>query len=200
MATDPHKWLHTPIEAACVLTRDPNALRETFSFRPDYYNFDSHVDTGVNFFEQGLQNSRGFRALKTWLCIRQAGMSGIRSSIRDDIALAKAFFDDIDRLADFEARSNELSITTFRYKPSELRDGDPAVEAYLDELNAAIVNDVQRSGKAFISNAVVDGTYLLRACVVNFRTTGNDIRSTVTLVRDTAVRLDREMRPKRLAA
>jgi glutamate/tyrosine decarboxylase-like PLP-dependent enzyme len=200
VATDPHKWLHTPIEAACVLTRDPNALQETFGFRPDYYNFDSHADAGVNFFEQGLQNSRGFRALKTWMCIRQAGMAGIRASIRDDISLAREFFDAIDRLPDFEARSNELSITTFRYKPSELQAAVPAVEAYLDELNAAVVNDVQRSGKAFISNAVVDGTYLLRACVVNFRTTRNDIGETVALVRETAARLDREMRPTRLAA
>ena len=200
VATDPHKWLHTPIEAACILTRDPDALRETFGFRPDYYNFDADAEGCVNFYEHGLQNSRGFRALKAWLCIRQAGLAGIRSSIRDDIALAGKFFDAVDRLPDFEAHSINLSITTFRYKPSNLPAGDPAVDAYLDALNAAIVNDVQRSGKAFISNAVVAGTYLLRVCVVNFRTTEKDIQDAVALVRDTAARLDREMRPTRFAA
>ena len=200
VATDPHKWLHTPIEAACVLTRDPDALQETFGFRPDYYNFDPHADGGVNFYERGLQNSRGFRALKTWLCIRQAGLAGIRASIRDDIALAREFFDAVDQLPDFEARSNELSVTTFRYKPSSLQSAGAEAEEYLDELNSAIVNDVQRSGKAFISNAVVDGTYLLRACVVNFRTTAKDIRESVALIEETAARLDREMRPTRLAA
>src|SRR5690606_23851738 len=70
VALDPHKWLYTPLEAGCVLVRDPAALLRAFSYRPDYYHFDG---SGQNYFERGIQNSRGFRALKVWIQLRQAG-------------------------------------------------------------------------------------------------------------------------------
>jgi hypothetical protein len=73
--------------------------------------------------------------------------------------------------------TRELSITTFRYVPTELRAsiGSPDVERYLNELNQQLLTAVEQSGEAFFSNAVVDGRFLLRACIVNFHTTGNDI-------------------------
>ena len=88
IAIDPHKWLYTPLEAGCVLVRDREALRDTFSYHPPYYHFDNPEDEPVNYYEYGPQNSRGFRALKVWLALRQAGRSGYARMIGDDIALA----------------------------------------------------------------------------------------------------------------
>ncbi|HJU64900.1 MAG TPA: aminotransferase class V-fold PLP-dependent enzyme, partial [Gemmatimonadaceae bacterium] len=177
IAMDPHKWLYAPLEAGCVLVRDPEALRKTFSFSPPYYHFEGSADDPpTNFFEWGPQNSRGFRALKVWLAMRQAGREGIVASIAADIALARRMYDRVTEYAELEALTCGLSITTFRYVPAELRDrAEKAdVRSYLNELNEAVLTAVQQSGEAYPSNAVIDGKYAIRACIVNFRTTAAD--------------------------
>jgi glutamate/tyrosine decarboxylase-like PLP-dependent enzyme len=72
VAVDPHKWLYTPLEAGCALVKSRAVLRDTFGYRPPYYHLDRDDDT-INFYELGLQNSRGFRALKVWLGLLRAG-------------------------------------------------------------------------------------------------------------------------------
>jgi len=184
LALDPHKWLYSPVEAACILTRDRDALRNTFDFRPSYYHIDESADAGVDYYRQGMQNTRGFRALKVWLALRRAGLEGYQSSIREDIALARRLHDAARAHPELEARSLNLSIATFRYRPPLVDD-----PGYLDALNKAVLTAVQRSGNAFVSNAVVDGEYRLRACVVNFRTTAADIDSVI----DTIVAIGRSL-------
>ena len=108
VAIDPHKWLHSPIEAACVLTRNPNALRNAFDFRPDYYYFDDDTDTGIDYYQHGLQNSRGFRALKVWLGLRCAGSAGYRESIREDIARwPGSYSSQLRSIRDLDSRESE---------------------------------------------------------------------------------------------
>ena len=97
-------------------------------------------------------------------------------------------------------RSLNLSVAAFRYAPTDIDGETAAVAAYLNDLNKAIVAEVQNGGKAFISNAIVDGDYLLRACVVNFRTTEDDIRAVVDLIAETGKSLDKRMRPSHMAA
>jgi glutamate/tyrosine decarboxylase-like PLP-dependent enzyme len=200
VAVDPHKWLYSPIEAACILTRDPNALRNAFEFRPDYYHFDNEAATGIDYYQHGLQNSRGFRALKVWLGLRRAGGEGYRATIRDDIALARLLFQSVETNPDFEACSLNLSIATFRYVPAGIQGVGNVVSGYLNELNKALLAEVQKSGQAFVSNAIVDGDYLLRACVVNFRTTESDINSVINIISEIGRSLDERMRPGNLAA
>ena len=200
VAIDPHKWLYSPIEAACILTRDPNALRNAFEFHPDYYHFDDEAASGIDYYQHGLQNSRGFRALKVWLGLRQAGGEGYRATIRDDIALARLLFQSVAANPDFEARSLNLSVATFRYVPVGFESGGDVDSEYLNELNKALLAAVQKSGQAFVSNAIVDGDYLLRACVVNFRTTESDIHSVIKIISAIGRSLDKQMRPAYLAA
>ncbi len=195
VALDPHKWLYSPIEAACVLTRDPNALRDTFDFRPSYYRYDESDETGIDYYQHGMQNTRGFRALKVWLSLRRAGRSGYRESIRQDIALARRLHDQVNAHAEFEARHCQLSVTTFRYRPEDITGRSQDESAYLNALNEAIVEAVQQCGDAFISNAVVGDDYLLRTCVVNFRTTEADIDSVIETIAAVGRSLDSDMRP-----
>jgi glutamate/tyrosine decarboxylase-like PLP-dependent enzyme len=182
------------------MTRDPDALRDAFDFRPDYYHFDDEAASGIDYYQHGLQNSRGFRALKVWLGLRQAGRDGYRATIREDIALARLLFDTVDTRSDFEARSLSLSVTTFRYVPADLQTGGDGVDDYLNELNKTLLAEVQRSGQAFVSNAIVDADYLLRACVVNFRTTEADIHGVVEIIAGIGRSLHERMRAKYLAA
>jgi aromatic-L-amino-acid/L-tryptophan decarboxylase len=176
VAVDPHKWLYAPLEAGCVLVRRPDDLLRAFSYHPAYYHFD---ETAINYFDQGPQNSRGFRALKVWLALRQVGRTGAIGMIADDMRLSQHLDALIRSRSEFEAFAQHLSITTFRYVPSELKPqiGSPAVEKRIDEINQALLTRVEKSGEAFLSNAVVNGKFALRACIVNFRTSLVDIEA-----------------------
>jgi glutamate/tyrosine decarboxylase-like PLP-dependent enzyme len=138
----------------------------------------------VNYFEYGPQNSRGFRALKVWLALRQAGRSGYVRMISDDMMLSRHLFELVGAHPEFEAASQSLSITTFRFVPPGLRAtvGTPDTERTLDDLNQRLLSAVEHSGEAFLSNAVVNGRFMLRACIVNFNTTLDDIEALPSLI------------------
>jgi len=199
VAVDPHKWLYAPLEAGCALVRDRKLLLETFSHRPPYYHFDEGdpADERINYFEHGLQNSRGFRALKVWLALRQAGREGYVQSIRDDITVAQALYRAAEAHPELEAVTQALSITTLRYVPRDLRSNreSPVVAEYLNKLNTELLERLQRGGEAFLTNAVVDGKFLLRACVVNFRSTPADAEAVAGIVVRVGRHADHDLRP-----
>lgn len=168
LAIDPHKWLYAPLEAGAVLVREPDALVDAFAYRPPYYHLD---DDTVHYFERGPQNSRGFRALKVWLALRQAGRRGYVESIAEDCRLARVLYDLCADDPELDARTCNLSIATFRFHPSGIEGEE------LDRLNEELLDRLQTGGEAFVSNAVIDGSYFLRACIVNFRTTEEDVRA-----------------------
>jgi aromatic-L-amino-acid decarboxylase len=195
VAIDPHKWLYAPLEAGCLLARDADVLRAAFSYHPAYYHFAD--GDGVNYVDLGPQNSRGFRALKVWLALQHAGAEGYRRMIGDDCALAARLHANVAAHPELEAGTLSLSIATFRYVPPDLLDtvGSPDSDAYLDALNEELLECVQRSGDAFVSNAVVRGRYLLRACIVNINTSEADVDALPGIV----VRIGRELHAKRRA-
>ena len=190
LAVDPHKWLYAPLEAGCTLVRDAQTLPDAFSYTPVYYHFGGEVDPRINYYEIGLQNSRGFRALKVWLAIRQVGRRGYERMIGDDCRIARALYDAVDRTDDLEALGHDLSITTFRYAPEQTPEAVANREAWLDEINTALLERLKASGELFVSNAVVGGRFALRACVVNFRTTFDDVEAIPDIVLRHARKLD----------
>jgi glutamate/tyrosine decarboxylase-like PLP-dependent enzyme len=202
IAIDPHKWLYSSLEAGCLLTRDSAALRDAFAFKPTYFQFDDNEGQEVkNYFEYGPQNSRGFRALKIWLGFQQAGASGYRRMIADDIALARRLHEYVGQEELLEQGTLSLSISTFRFVPADLRArsrGDKAVTDYLNELNARIATALRLSGRAFLSNAHIEDRYMLRACIVNFRTTLADVELVPRLVVELGRDLDKRIRPAAL--
>lgn len=175
IALDPHKWLYCPIEAGCILVRNPRHLTDAFSFLPPYYNFNGNVsDPVTNFLEQGIQNTRGFRALKVWIQLQQVGRSGYVQMIGEDMQLAKKLYRLIKEEDELQALSHHLSIVNFRYIPAGFKNCLGADE-YLNKLNAEILNRLQAGGEVFVSNALIENRYCLRACIVNFRTGEPDI-------------------------
>ena len=176
VAVDPHKWLYAPLEAGCALVKRTEDLRNAFSYHPPYYRFEDEM---VQFVDYGMQNSRGFRALKVWLALQQLGRAGYVESMREDMRLSRKLFDLLRQHDEFEALTQSLSITTFRYIPPALRSrvGEPAAEASLKTLNEELLARVEKSGRAFLSNAVINGTYAMRACIVNFRTSDADVEA-----------------------
>lgn len=176
LALDPHKWLYVPIEAGCVLVRERAHLRDAFGHRPSYYAAPG-AHEGSNFHELGPQNTRGLRALKVWLALRAAGLEGYREMIAADIALAQRLFERVRRTPRLEALTVRLGIATFRYRAPGVDD-----TAELDALNRALLRRLQHDGRAWLSHAVVEGRFALRACIVNFHTDQADVDALPGLV------------------
>lgn len=179
IALDPHKWLYAPLEAGCTLVKNPQHLIDTYSAHPVYYNFDSSADEpNLNYYEYGFQNSRGFRALKVWMALQQAGKNGYIKMINDDIELSKLLFESAQKHPELEAVTQNLSIATFRYVPLD----NSQDENYLNTLNEKLLNELQQGGEVFLSNAVIAGKYCLRACIVNYRTSKKDILEIIDII------------------
>lgn len=182
IAIDPHKWLYAPLEAGCTLVKNPQHLIDTYSAHPVYYNFDNSVDEPtLNYYEYGFQNSRGFRALKVWMALQQAGKNGYIKMINEDIDLSKLLFEEAQKHEELEAITQNLSIATLRYVPKHANE-EKMNEANLNTLNEKLLNRLQQGGEVFLSNAVVEDKYCLRACVVNFRTSKKDIHEVIEII------------------
>ena len=158
-----------------------NGCARLFLYHPPYYHLEERA---TNYVDYGPQNSRGFRALKVWLALQHVGASGYRAMISEDIRLARALREAVDRTPELQAMTQDLSITTFRYVPVDLRPrlGEPAVEDHLDVLNRELLDRLQRGGELFVSNAIINGRYVLRACIVNFHTTLEDVEAVPGIV------------------
>jgi aromatic-L-amino-acid/L-tryptophan decarboxylase len=185
VSLDPHKWLYVPVDAGCLLFRDPNPVKATFSTEDaDYIKVHGHSDDeAFAYWDYGVELSRRFRALKVWLTLSYYGVRRIAAAVSSDISLAAYLGELVFAAEDFELLAPvELSICCFRYVPAGWKTSD----ARLDQLNAAIMNRVQTSGRAYLSNATVNGRFALRACITNFRTTKADIELTIETIRDAA--------------
>jgi glutamate/tyrosine decarboxylase-like PLP-dependent enzyme len=148
VSVDPHQWLYAPLEAGCALVRKADQLSDTFSYHPEYYHFEKETTNYVDF---GMQNFRGFRALKVWTALRQAGRDGYLKMIGDDIRLAQYLYSLVAAHPELEALSCGLSIVTLRYVPADLRQriGCAETEEYLNRLNQDILSRIETSGEAF---------------------------------------------------
>ena len=186
LAIDPHKWMYVPVECGCALVRDGHAMRDTFSLVPPYLRDETALPW---FSEFGIQQSRGFRALKLWFVMKQIGVDGYRQSIARDIRLAAALQQRLHESPDFQVvAAGPLSVTCFRYCPGALADNEPA----LDSLNRRVLAFVQNTGDVFLTGTELAGRFVLRACVVNFRTTEQDLDLLIDAIRVAGERLRTE--------
>jgi glutamate/tyrosine decarboxylase-like PLP-dependent enzyme len=155
-------------------------MRDAFSLVPPYLRDDTTLPW---FSEFGIQQSRGFKALKLWMALRHIGIEGYRRSIARDIALARSLQRRVDAAADFELMSEgPLSITCFRHRPAALRGDDAA----LDRANRALLDAVQNAGQVFLTGTELHGRFALRACIVNFRTKESDLDALLDAIRHAA--------------
>jgi glutamate/tyrosine decarboxylase-like PLP-dependent enzyme len=189
VSLDPHKWLFAPVDAGCLLFRDAAAAAAAFSTEDaDYIKLHGHADDAAfAYWDYGVELSRRFRALKIWLTLGYYGVRRLAEAISEDNSLATYLGEIVTTADDFELLAPvELSICCFRYVPPELKGND----AELNKVNERIMEVVQKGGRAYLSNATVNGKFALRACITNFRTTKADIDQTVEAVREAVRQLD----------
>jgi len=179
ISLDPHKWLYQPIDCGCLLHRDTAAAHRAFAHSGDYVRVLS-VDPieGQALFEESLELSRRFRALKLWFSLRYHGFAAIRKSIEKDLSHARRLAHSIENAPELELLAPvELSAVCFRYVGNS---GLP--EANLNQLNSDILKRIVARGHVYLSNATLRSKFCLRACIVNHRTTDADIDAVVAEV------------------
>ncbi len=175
LSLDAHKWLYQPLDCGCLLYRDPAAAQRAFSHSGDYTKvLSSDPIEGFAFFEESMELSRRFRALKIWLSLRYHGAQAFRDSIAEDLRLALHLASVIEDQDDLELLAPvELSAVCFRYRP------EANSEEEINAVNAEIVKRSQREGRVFFSNAMINGKFALRACITNHRSTQKDVEEVV---------------------
>src|ERR1019366_4432917 len=169
LSLDPHKWLYQPTGCGCLLYRDPSAAQRAFAHSGEYARAlsDDPIE-GFAFFEESMELSRPFRALKLWLSLRYYGLHTFQESIQEDLRLAKVLADSIDAEPTLERLAPvALSAVCFRFVGGS---GD------IDALNQSILSRVVQRGRVYISNAMIGGKFALRACIVNHRTTEEEVQ------------------------
>jgi glutamate/tyrosine decarboxylase-like PLP-dependent enzyme len=197
IAFDPHKWLYTPHSGGCIVFREWDSLVRSFGgHEPSYvYEDKERAGGGVDLGRIGPQFSRGFWALKVWLSLLAHGRKAYERRISHDAELARYLHARVAELPEFEPMAPvTLSICCFRYVPPDLPQGSGR-EEYLDALNERLMTELQLDGRVYCSNAVLRGRFVLRACIVNFRTEAEDVDALLDVAVEIGGALDREIRP-----
>jgi aromatic-L-amino-acid decarboxylase len=162
-----------------------DVLRRAFSLVPEYLRT-SEAETVRNQMDYGIQLGRRFRSLKLWMILRYFGREGLSARIREHCRLARLFASWIEESADWEILAPvPLSLVCFRYNPK----GREMSEAELDAANEAIMNNVNATGRAYLSHTKLQGKLTLRLSIGNIRTTEKHIGHTWELLKEEAKRL-----------
>jgi aromatic-L-amino-acid/L-tryptophan decarboxylase len=176
LTLDPHKWLGVPVDAGCALVRRGDDLRGAFSTVPPYLRQGAGAEVGT-FAEYGLEQTRPFRALKTWATIAARGRDGIATQVVNANSLARELAALVEREPSLElAATPETSIVAFRARPP----GCPPER--LESVNHALPEAVQARGRAFVTGTVYEGRETMRACILHPGTTEADLATLVVEV------------------
>ncbi|HYY07366.1 MAG TPA: pyridoxal-dependent decarboxylase, partial [Actinomycetota bacterium] len=165
---------------------------------------EEHTDWGVDLGRHSPNFSRGFWALKVWLSLLAHGRTAYARRISHDAELARYLGARAEEFNEFELMTPVgLSITCFRYVPSDLSSsgdlaGAPGRDGYLDMLNNRLMTAIQLDGRVYCSNAVLDGRFCLRTCIVNYRTEAEDLDALLDVASELGGKLDAELRPEEL--
>jgi aromatic-L-amino-acid decarboxylase len=161
---NPHKWLFTNFDCSAFFCRDPQTLTSTFAIHPEYLKTDRDMEV-TNFRDWGIQLGRRFRALKLWFVLRTYGVQGLQERLREHLALAQEFKGWVEQSPDFETLSPvPLNTICFRFQP-EKRSGSTLSAEELDGLNKTLLDEVNCSGRIFMTSTRLSGTFCLRLCI-----------------------------------
>jgi aromatic-L-amino-acid decarboxylase len=204
IVVNPHKSLFVPLDFSVLYVRDIERLRRVFTLVPEYLRGDT-VEAQKNYMDYGIQLGRRFRALKAWFIFRSFGREGIAARLREHIRLANVFAEWVERDDQFELSAPiSLGIACFRFigrdrSPSgPSPSAHPAVAPYLarrsdesklDELNSEIVERINASGRAYLTQTQLRGHTVMRIGIGNVLTTEEHLRRAWLLIRETASKL-----------
>jgi aromatic-L-amino-acid decarboxylase len=178
LTIDPHKWLFQPYEIGCLLVRNHTCLSGTFTEKPEYLRDIEGNESEINFYDHGIELTRHFRALKFYMSIKTFGLKAFREAIDYNIKLAEQVEAVLRKSDKWEIVSPaNLAIINFRYNPVK----ENLSEDKIDLVNQKIAAKMMASGEAQLVTTILLGQVVLRMCLINPKTTLEDVMSTIVL-------------------
>ncbi|MEN1784519.1 MAG: aminotransferase class V-fold PLP-dependent enzyme [Bacteroidota bacterium] len=178
LTVDPHKWLFQPYEMGCLLVRNYKHLSHTFTERPEYLKDIEGNDSEINFYDMGVQLTRRFNALKFYMSVKTFGLKAFREAVGSGIALAEQLEQHLRKSKHWEVVfPATLAVINFRYNPMD----QGLSEAAIDQLNQTISDKVMASQQALLATTLLHDQVVLRMCLINPRTTFDDVTTILTL-------------------
>ena len=171
LSFDPHKWLFQPLEMGCAMLREPRYLRLAFDVRPEYLRDVFRDEEEVNFCDYGFQLTRSFRALKLWMSLQVFGREAFAAAVEHGFQLAEYAEKILRAMPGWAIVTRaQMATITFRAEPPGL--SDAAIDAHNDKIAAMIRAD----DFALAHTTLIRGRPVLRICMINPRTTDDDVR------------------------
>jgi aromatic-L-amino-acid decarboxylase len=169
VVVNPHKWLGAAFDCSVYYVRDPEHLVRVMSTSPAYLQ--TAADRVVkNYRDWGLPLGRRFRALKLWFLIREQGVEGLQARLRRDLANAQWLADQVRGAANWSVLNPVvLQTVCVRHEPPQLAGDD------LDRHTLAWVDQINRSGAAYLTPAVLDGRWMARVSIGSIHTELKDV-------------------------
>ena len=179
---DPHKGMFLPYGTGCLLVRDRRRLREAHMVGADYLQ-DLAPEAGIpNFADYSPELSRDFRGLRVWLPLMLHGVEAFRAALDEKLDLTHLLYEALVDSPGFELPwKPDLTVIPFRYRP---RSGDP------EEFNRRLLERINASRRVFLSSTMIDGRFVIRACIVSFRTHRDRIEEAIQIIRSSAAELE----------
>lgn len=163
LVVNAHKWLLTPIDLSAFYTRRPDILRRAFSLVPEYLHLQDDP-RAHNLMDYGVPLGHRFRALKFWYVLRYFGLERLQAMLRSHIQWARDFAALVDAHPDFERVAPvPFSVVCFRYKGT-------------DDENKKILEEINATGRMFLSHTVLNGRVVIRMAIGNMATQWEDVK------------------------
>ena len=190
---NPHKTIFVPLDFSVLYVRELERLRRVFTLVPEVLRGDT-IEGEKNYMDYGIQLGRRFRALKAWVIWRSLGRAGVVARLEEQIRLANLLADWIKKDDRFELSAQpSMGVVCFRFVAGIGDAGPgstpPATANKLDKLNSDIVERVNASGRAYLTQTTLRGRTVMRIGLGNELTTEEHLRNGWKLIRDTAVDL-----------
>ena len=184
IVVNPHKSLFVPLDFSVLYVRDLERLRRVFTLVPEYLRGDT-VEAQKNYMDYGIQLGRRFRALKAWVIFRSFGLNGMATRLSEFVRLANLFADWIKSDSRFELVAPvSLGVVCFRFVGGD--------ESKIDYLNNEIVEKINASGRAYLTQTKLRDRTVMRIGLGNVLTTEAHLQRAWEMIRETANELNPE--------
>ncbi|HIP49644.1 MAG TPA: aminotransferase class I/II-fold pyridoxal phosphate-dependent enzyme [Lutibacter sp.] len=178
LTVDPHKWFFQPYEMGCLLVKNHKWLSKTFSEKPEYLRDVEGNKSEINFYDHGIQLTRRFRALKFYMSVKTFGLDAFREAVDYSLKLTEDLEELLRNSPHWEVVSPAtLAVINYRYNPIKYN----LSEKQLDKLNEYISKKIVNTREAVLVTTILQNQVVLRMCLINPRTTMDDIKETINL-------------------
>jgi len=183
MSLDPHKGLFTPYGCGSLLVKDGERLRRAHMMSADYMQDQFTPEGEINFTEHSPELSRSFRGLQVWLPLKLFGLRAFRHNLAEKLRLTQWMYQRFLEAPGFECLAvPDLSVIAFRYRPQR---------GNIENFNRRLLENIVKSGKLFLSSTLLNGMFVIRVCILSFRTHQQEVEEALEIIKAAARELEK---------